>query len=115
MLTVDCRINGGSLNMHAYAPFSKRRPSKNPYSGKPRGATVPEPDLHFGPIASDGRRVASARLFAFMLAADQHGRVHGISQLRVADASVTPTIPSANQLPVHHDRRKGGRLDGAGE
>jgi choline dehydrogenase len=27
---------------------------------------------------------------------DQHGRVHGISQLRVADASVMPTIPSAN-------------------
>jgi choline dehydrogenase len=27
---------------------------------------------------------------------DQHGRVHGISQLRVADASVMPTIPRAN-------------------
>lgn len=27
---------------------------------------------------------------------DQHGRVHGISQLRVADASIMPTIPSAN-------------------
>jgi choline dehydrogenase-like flavoprotein len=27
---------------------------------------------------------------------DQHGRVHGISRLRVADASVMPTIPSAN-------------------
>jgi hypothetical protein len=26
---------------------------------------------------------------------DQHGRVHGISQLRVADASVMPTIPRA--------------------
>jgi choline dehydrogenase-like flavoprotein len=27
---------------------------------------------------------------------DHHGRVHGISQLRVADASVMPTIPRAN-------------------
>ncbi len=27
---------------------------------------------------------------------DQHGRVHGLSHLRVADASVMPTIPSAN-------------------
>jgi choline dehydrogenase-like flavoprotein len=27
---------------------------------------------------------------------DQRGRVHGISQLRVADASVMPTIPRAN-------------------
>lgn len=30
MLMVDCRINGGSLNMHAYAPFSK---GPNDYNG----------------------------------------------------------------------------------
>jgi choline dehydrogenase-like flavoprotein len=27
---------------------------------------------------------------------DQHGRVHGVVELRVADASIMPTIPSAN-------------------
>ena len=27
---------------------------------------------------------------------DQHGRVHGARGLRVADASIMPTIPSAN-------------------
>ena len=27
---------------------------------------------------------------------DQHGRVHGLAGLRVADASIMPTIPRAN-------------------
>ncbi|OSP38834.1 hypothetical protein B7767_34970, partial [Streptomyces sp. 13-12-16] len=32
---------------------------------------------------------------------DGTGRVHGLSNLRVADASVLPTVPAANtQLPV---------------
>ena len=27
---------------------------------------------------------------------DQHGRIHGTSNLRLADASIMPTVPSAN-------------------
>ncbi len=32
---------------------------------------------------------------------DAHGRVHGVGHLRVADASIMPTIPNANtHLPT---------------
>jgi choline dehydrogenase-like flavoprotein len=43
--------------------------------------------------------VGTARMGAVndeLAVVDQHGRVHGTSHLRVADASIMPTVPSAN-------------------
>ena len=43
---------------------------------------------------------------------DDQFRVRGIEGLRVVDASIMPTMPSANlNAPVADDRREGGRHD----
>ena len=45
-----------------------------------------------------------------MAVVDDQLRVHGIDGLRVADASIMPTLTSGNtNAPVDHDRREGGR------
>jgi hypothetical protein len=50
---------------------------------------------------------------------DAELRVRGVEGLRIAEASVMPTIPSANtNAPQHHDRgvrvpADGGRLSGS--
>ncbi len=46
-----------------------------------------------------------------MAAVDDRLRVWGIEGLRVADASIMPTLTSGNANALDHDRREGGGQD----
>jgi choline dehydrogenase len=45
--------------------------------------------------------------------ADSHGSVHGIDALTVADASIMPTIPTADHQPAHDHARRAHRAGAA--